>query len=49
MIGQVFSAYSEYMDSGIDWLGKIPKHWILKPLFTLMKERNERNIRPVGK
>ena len=44
MIGQVFSAYSEYMDSGIDWLGKIPKHWILKPLFTLMKERNERNI-----
>jgi type I restriction enzyme S subunit len=39
-----FPAYSEYKDSGIDWLGKIPKHWILKPLFTLMKERNERNI-----
>jgi len=44
MIGQVFPAYSEYKDSGIDWLGEIPKHWILKPLFTLMKERNERNI-----
>jgi|JFJP01.1.fsa_nt_gi type I restriction enzyme S subunit len=27
MIGQVFSAYSEYKDSGIDWLGNIPKHW----------------------
>ena len=44
MIGKVFPAYSEYKDSCIDWLGKIPKHWILKPLFTLMKERNERNI-----
>jgi type I restriction enzyme S subunit len=22
-----FPAYSEYKDSGIDWLGEIPKHW----------------------
>ena len=27
MIGKVFPAYSEYKDSGIDWLGEIPKHW----------------------
>ena len=32
MIGQVFSGYSEYKDSGIDWLGNIPKHWEVKKL-----------------
>ncbi|WP_055075634.1 restriction endonuclease subunit S [Pseudanabaena sp. 'Roaring Creek'] len=32
MISQVFSAYSEYKDSGIDWLGKIPTHWNIQKI-----------------
>lgn len=32
-----FPAYSEYKDSGIDWLGEIPKHWEVKRLFFLAK------------
>ena len=23
-----FPAYSEYRDSGVEWLGKIPEHWL---------------------
>jgi len=29
--------YSEYKDSGIEWVGQIPKHWIVKPLFSITK------------
>lgn len=27
-----YKAYSEYKDSGIEWLGRVPKHWRAKPL-----------------
>jgi type I restriction enzyme S subunit len=27
-----FPAYSAYKDSGVDWLGVVPKHWGVKPL-----------------
>ncbi|QKF50040.1 restriction endonuclease subunit S [Pseudomonas graminis] len=27
-----FSGYSEYKDSGEEWLGKVPKHWSIAPL-----------------
>ncbi|MBE9226258.1 restriction endonuclease subunit S [Phormidium sp. LEGE 05292] len=30
MIGKHYPAYSEYKDSGVEWLGKIPKHWETK-------------------
>jgi len=31
-------------DSGIEWLGQIPEHWKVNPLFSLMKEQKERNV-----
>lgn len=27
-----YQKYAEYQDSGIDWLGEIPRHWDLKPI-----------------
>src|SRR5690625_1673232 len=35
-----FKPYPEYKDSGIEWLGKVPRHWQierLKTLFALQK------------
>src|SRR5690606_23557124 len=34
----------EMKDSGIDWIGEIPKHWEVKRLKNILKERNERSI-----
>lgn len=36
-------AYPEYKDSGVPWLGEVPRHWWRKPLFALAKELDERN------
>lgn len=33
--------YREYKDSGYDWLGTIPAHWKLKPLWTLYTRGKE--------
>lgn len=30
-------------DSGIEWIGKIPEHWSLKPFKYVLNERNEKN------
>ncbi|HDY7830302.1 TPA: restriction endonuclease subunit S [Vibrio vulnificus] len=30
-------------DSGVDWIGKIPKHWEVKRLKYILEERNERS------
>lgn len=35
--------YSAYKDSGVEWLGEIPEHWITRPGFTLLQEANEKN------
>jgi|GEM_PF-185553 len=35
--------YPEYKDSGLLWLGDIPSHWEVRPLRTLLKQRNEKN------
>ena len=35
--------YSDYKDSNLPWVGKIPAHWELKPFFTAFEERDERN------
>lgn len=32
-----FPRYPSYRDSGIDWLGEVPGHWALKPLWTLFR------------
>ena len=29
-----FPRYPEYKDSGVEWLGDVPGHWALKPLWT---------------
>jgi type I restriction enzyme S subunit len=34
----------EMKDSGIEWLGEIPRHWEVKPIGTFFKERKEKNI-----
>ncbi|WP_229725618.1 restriction endonuclease subunit S [Calditerricola satsumensis] len=31
-------------DSGVDWLGEVPAHWDIVPLFTVARERNVPNI-----
>lgn len=35
--------YSAYRDSGVDWAPTIPNHWAVEPLFTLARERSQRN------
>lgn len=35
--------YEHYKDSGIDWIGPIPEHWEVKPGFSVLKERKEKN------
>ena len=30
-------------DSGVDWIGEIPEHWQIFPLFHLLKENKEKN------
>ncbi len=39
-----YPAYPRYKESGVDWLGSIPLHWELKPLFSMMSETQERNV-----
>lgn len=34
--------YSEYKDSGVKWLGKIPSHWEVKRLANFFSERREK-------
>jgi type I restriction enzyme S subunit len=34
--------YSDYKDSGIDWIGKIPSHWEARRLGTGFEERREK-------
>jgi type I restriction enzyme S subunit len=36
--------YSEYKDSGVDWLGEIPAHWEVKRAKFLLNEINKRSI-----
>ncbi|HDR1845083.1 TPA: restriction endonuclease subunit S, partial [Pasteurella multocida] len=31
----MFKAYSEYKNSGVEWLGEVPGHWEQKPLRNL--------------
>ena len=32
----------EYKESGIDWIGKIPKKWEIQPLGVCFEERREK-------
>lgn len=35
--------YSEYKDSGIPWIGKIPSHWDVKPIRSFLSQSKELN------
>lgn len=35
--------YSEYKDSGIPWIGKIPSHWEVKPIRSFLSQSKELN------
>jgi type I restriction enzyme S subunit len=35
--------YAKYKYSGVEWLGEVPEHWELLPLFSVADERNESN------
>ncbi|WP_269526353.1 restriction endonuclease subunit S [Coraliomargarita parva] len=32
-----FPRYTKYKDSGVEWLGEVPEHWELKPLWTAFR------------
>lgn len=38
-----FPRYGRYKDSGVDWLGEVPEHWEIQPLYRLGFEREEPN------
>jgi len=38
-----FPRYPEYKDSGVAWLGEVPAHWGVGPLYSLVAERDEPN------
>lgn len=33
----------ELKDSGIEWIGQIPKHWLISPMYTLFNENKVKN------
>jgi type I restriction enzyme S subunit len=35
--------YAAYKLSNIEWVGQIPAHWNIKPLFAVLKEQNNKN------
>ena len=35
--------YEQYKDSGVPWLGEVPAHWEVTPLYSTVFERNESN------
>ena len=37
-----FKPYPAYKDSGLEWLGDVPEHWVLKRLGHYFDERRER-------
>lgn len=39
-----YKPYERYKDSGVEWIGEIPEHWEVKPLFCYYKERKNKNI-----
>jgi type I restriction enzyme S subunit len=39
-----YKPYEKYKDSGVEWIGQIPEHWEVEPLFRYYKERKNKNI-----
>jgi type I restriction enzyme, S subunit len=32
-----FPRYNAYRNSSVDWLGEVPRHWVMRPLWTLFR------------
>ncbi len=39
-----FPRYSDYRDTGVEWIGEVPSHWLVEPLRGLVVERKEKNL-----
>lgn len=39
-----FPRYERYKNSRVEWLGEVPEHWHIDPLYSLGKEREESNV-----
>ena len=38
-----FQRYPKYKPSGVDWLGEVPEHWAVRPMYSIVIERSESN------
>lgn len=36
--------YPEYKESGQEWLGQVPKHWTMRRLKTVLREKDARSL-----
>jgi type I restriction enzyme S subunit len=39
-----YKKYDNYKPSGVEWLGDVPQHWEVKPLFSMSKLKSETNF-----
>lgn len=40
----MMTRYHSYKDSGVEWIGEIPEHWEIKPLFSLCSQSKLKNM-----
>lgn len=38
-----YTVYDKYKETGIEWMGKVPEHWGVKSLKSILAERKEKN------
>jgi len=43
-----FPRYPKYKDSGVEWLGEVPEHWVTQPLCSIADECSESNVGLAG-
>ena len=39
----LYKPYLAYKDFGMEWLGKVPKHWEITPFRNIVAEKNVKN------
>lgn len=42
-----FPTYPAYKDSGVEWLGEVPEHWVMGSLKNMAQIRNGRDYKEV--
>ncbi|MDZ4820556.1 MAG: restriction endonuclease subunit S [Planctomycetota bacterium] len=40
--------YAEYKDSGLEWLGQVPSHWLIRRIKTVLRETDSRSVDGFG-